>query len=466
MQVALLHRTISDTSTLKDSLGKALAFIDTWLELKYRHTSYPGFNICIFREGKILIDRSFGHADFDGQIPLRQEHIFRIGSLSKTYTALAVMHLQEKQVLDIGDPVIQYLPWLGKHADVRWEAITIKDLLTHTAGLCRNGPDSDFWNLTRAFPDDDELRDVVMAAELISEGKSKSLYSNLGYAILGQVVATVSKSTYSEYVAKHIIEPMHLSNTSSDFVNVDASKLVSGHTLGQRGRARAPIPATGHTNTMSAAGGFCSTAFDVCKFYSSFLPGQASVISEQTKTAMRTLRDRRDTGSGCGLGVWKHSRKSPVFGHSGMYPGQQAVALCAPSENVVVAALANCPDARTWDLAYGVVKIIEAFGRSSNTSKQWKFEYSKFEGCFENCNSITQVVWAGEMFMAVDPCLWYPFDAAVKLTPTAPDTLRFATPTGFNDPYDSIRYVFNSNNFAESIDYATITLKRWMSCDA
>jgi D-alanyl-D-alanine carboxypeptidase len=143
------------------------SYLKDWLRFRYEREDIPGFVVAVSQDGKTLLNESYGYADVEAQVKMTPEHVFRIASHSKTFTATAIMQLQEKGKLKIDDPVSDYLPWLKDHKDKRWLNVTIRQLLSHGAGVIRDGLDSDYWQLYRAFPDSNELKQDILKTALI-----------------------------------------------------------------------------------------------------------------------------------------------------------------------------------------------------------------------------------------------------------------------------------------------------------
>lgn len=159
-------------------LEAAVKYIDSWLAFRYSRLEMPGFTVAIRQKDKLLYSRAFGYADLATKTKLTTDHIFRIASHSKTFTATAIMQLQETGQLKIDDPAVQYVPWLMDHTDTRWQQVTIRQLLSHSAGVIRDGLDCDYWPVERPFPDFEEFKRELLRADLVIDNNTKLKYSN------------------------------------------------------------------------------------------------------------------------------------------------------------------------------------------------------------------------------------------------------------------------------------------------
>lgn len=129
-----------------------LTFINSWLTLRQKWETYPGFVVAIAKDGKLLFNNAYGLANLEDNIPMTPDHVFRIASHSKTFTATAIMQLHESGKLQLDDLAVSYLPWLQRHKDERWKTVTLRQLMSHSAGVVRDGLDANYWRLQRDFP--------------------------------------------------------------------------------------------------------------------------------------------------------------------------------------------------------------------------------------------------------------------------------------------------------------------------
>src|SRR5262249_35485524 len=132
------------------SLAEALAYFDSYLALQQVKERIPGVQAAVFAGDSIALSTAHGFADLEQEIPLTEDHLFRIASISKTFTAVAVMQLVERGVLRLDDPVSNWITYL---AGTPVADITIFDLLSHTSGLVGNGDDGDFFQQYIRYPD-------------------------------------------------------------------------------------------------------------------------------------------------------------------------------------------------------------------------------------------------------------------------------------------------------------------------
>lgn len=194
-----------------------------------------GGSILIAKNGDILLSKGYGLANREHNIPNTPQTIFRLGSMTKQFTAVSIMHLQDQGKLDVNDPIIEYIPDYPQG-----DIITLHHLLTHTSGIP---------NLTD-FP---EHRNTIMipspVEKTILRFKYKPLefapgekfkYSNSGYLLLGYVIEKVSGKTYEVYLRDNIFTPLNMVNSGYDHISTILRNRASGYHRTKEGFINAP----------------------------------------------------------------------------------------------------------------------------------------------------------------------------------------------------------------------------------
>ncbi|MHA6768826.1 serine hydrolase domain-containing protein [Sphingobium ummariense] len=206
--------------------GQALdTALDTYLRAAARNEQFSG-TVLLARDGKPIFLRSYGMANYELGVPNSADTVFRLASLTKQFTALAVMQLQEQGKLRVDDPICRYL----SDCPASWQPITIRQLLNHTSGI------PNFSSL----PDWDEVlsRRDYTPAELVALFRDLPLkftpgerydYSNSGYHLLGLVIERVSKMGWGEYVKQRIIDPLGMRHSGDDNTRVLIPNRASGY---------------------------------------------------------------------------------------------------------------------------------------------------------------------------------------------------------------------------------------------
>ncbi|MFP4064369.1 MAG: serine hydrolase domain-containing protein [Bacteroidales bacterium] len=226
-----------------------LFYRDTITELLLQH-NFNG-TVLLAKDETILFSRSFGFADFRNNTPLNPETPFQIASISKTFTAAAVLLLQEKGRLNIDDPVKTYIP------EFPYEDITVRMLLTHTSGL------HNYMYLVERYwkqetpPDNEDMLELFVRHQsgLNFRPGTRFGYSNTGYAFLGLLIERVSGKSYADFLKEHIFDPLGMPNTFAyDLHSHKQARSDRAYGFRRWGRAHLLIPDVDHDGVMGDKG--------------------------------------------------------------------------------------------------------------------------------------------------------------------------------------------------------------------
>jgi CubicO group peptidase (beta-lactamase class C family) len=201
-----------------------LADAEAYLEELVEFGTPPGISLVVVKDGKIVYNKGFGLADGPNNIPAAPETVYRFFSVTKIPTAIATLQLHERNLLDIDDPVADYLPFFEVvYPSDGSETITIRHLLNHSSGVPDNMPEVMGWMHPEDEPrlDQTALLEEVFPdyAELIFEPGDHAEYTNVGYMTLGAIIEAVSGQTYEDYVVENIFQPLGMNH--SNFVYTD-----------------------------------------------------------------------------------------------------------------------------------------------------------------------------------------------------------------------------------------------------
>ncbi|MED0903056.1 serine hydrolase domain-containing protein [Bacillus nitratireducens] len=305
------------TSTQRDRNSVKQAVRDT-LQL-----GFPGI-LAKTSEGGKTWSYAAGVANLSSKKPMKTDFRFRIGSVTKTFTATVVLQLAEENRLNLDDSIEKWLPGVIQGNGYDDKQITIRQLLNHTSGVAEYTRSKSF-NLmdTKKSYRAEEL--VKMGSSMppdFAPGKSWS-YSNTGYVLLGILIETVTGNSYAEEIENRIIEPLELSNTflPGNSSVIPGTKHARGYI--QLDGASEPKDVTYYNPSMgSSAGDMISTADDLNKFFSYLLGGK--LIKEQQLKQMLTTVPTGEAALGrYGLGIYETKLPNGVsiWGHGGSIPG-------------------------------------------------------------------------------------------------------------------------------------------------
>jgi CubicO group peptidase (beta-lactamase class C family) len=293
----------------------------------------PGIVAAVVRDGELAWSSAVGQACFERSEPQTLDHQHRIGSITKTFTAVAVMQLRDTGSLRLDDPLGTHLPEAPRPEP------TIRRMLSHLSGLQRE-PAGAVWE-TLEFPSGEELVAGLSEVEEVSAPGRRWHYSNLAFALLGEVVERAGGLPYERYVEERILRPLGLLRTG--FAPVPP--VATPYFVEPWSDVLHPEPALAETGSAGAAGSLWSTAADLCRWAAFLADPDPSVLAPATLDEMCELQAMLDPGSwavgwGLGLELWRAGDRVLV-GHEGAMPGFLACVFTSRKERLGAAVLAN-----------------------------------------------------------------------------------------------------------------------------
>ena len=309
-----------------------------------------GLAVGVVRNGSLEFFRGHGVADIASNTPITEDTVFRVGSITKTFTAIAVMQLWEQGRLDLDAPVSDYLrAYLLIPAKASFGPATVRHLLTHTAGIPELLHPSGllrplFGETVRAGQPVPSLAEYYRGGlRVVAEPGTRYRYTSHGFATLGQIVEDVSGQPLDRYLREHIFQPLGMSGTSLILSELARSRLATGYHLGAGG-AKA---VTDYEVVTAGAASACSTTKDMARYVAALLGGGAnehgSVLKPATLATMFEPHYQPDPRiPGMGLAFWRGTVGGhPVVEHQGVVPGFNSQIFLAPGDGVGVIAFTN-----------------------------------------------------------------------------------------------------------------------------
>ena len=321
----------------------------------------------------ILLDQGYGMANLEWNIPNAPDVKFRLGSLTKQFTATLILLLQQDGKLHIEDPVGKYLP----DAPNSWEKITLANLLGHTSGIANFTSDRDFgtWGMSKHTTSEEIA--FFRDKPLEFEPGSKFAYSNSNYEVLGAVIEKVSNEKYGDLLRKRIFDPIGMHDTG-----LDTDELI----LPRRGKATAQTKMVwscpGRVDDRAMGGGlYFSTTGDLLRWERALFGGK--VLNDASLTAMTTAGKGN---YGLGVGIVQQSGVK-VIQHGGGIEGFNTQLAYVPDRKITVVVLSNVNGgapgsmgAQLLDVAMGKKVILASERKSVPIAKE---ELQKFTGVYD-----------------------------------------------------------------------------------
>jgi CubicO group peptidase (beta-lactamase class C family) len=310
----------------------AAAACDRLVAARQSERRVPSVSAAVFRGGERLWYAAAGLADLGaGEAPTADTQ-YRLGSITKTFTAVLVMQLRDAGALDLDDRVAVHLPE-SPHGD-----LTVRRLLAHLSGLQRE-PVGDIWESLVA-PTRDELFGNLAAAETVSAPQRRWHYSNLAYALLGELVARLAGSTWEDALAERLLRPMSLSRTTLD----PHEPYARGYLVDAYADRAAEEPVL-RMGGVAAAAELWSTIDDLARWGAFLLDPDPAILAPATVEEMTTVHGMADEAGwllAWGLGLMLFRRPDRILvGHTGGMPGHNAGLALSRQDGVGAAVFGN-----------------------------------------------------------------------------------------------------------------------------
>ncbi len=314
--------------------------LDAFLEEKHRSLRLPGLAAAIVQDGRIVHLRTVGNAA-PGRAMTPQTPLV-IGSLSKSFTALAVMQLVERGALALDDPIQCYLPWFAIADKEASAHITLRHLLTHTSGFSRY-VGRDLLSRRKGSSLEAAAR-ALRTVRLVHMPGSRYEYSNTNYMLLGLLIEVASGESYPDYIQRHIFGPLGMRHSHTS----EASALADGLSCGYRWWFGLPVPFHApYLQEALPAAFLASSAGDMARWLIAHLNGGeadgVSILSPGGIAALHRAQvpTGKETMAAMGWRVEQHSGETMVR-HGGEVSNFRADMLLVPDHKLGVVILANC----------------------------------------------------------------------------------------------------------------------------
>jgi D-alanyl-D-alanine carboxypeptidase len=427
------------------AVHSAIGLLSAWIESQMAYSGLPGLSIGIVYDQQMVWAAGFGRARLEPARAATPDTLYRIASITKLFTATAIMQLRDAGKLRLDDPLVEHLPWfrLGR-VPAEAPPITIRHLLTHTAGLPREAG-LPYWT-DNEFPAVEQIRARLadQPAALATETTWK--YSNLGLALAGEVVATVSGRAYPDYVAERILEPLGMRRTRVTTPSADEADLATGYARRLPAGDRSAAPLTDCQGITPAANMTTSVA-DLARFamlqFRDASPGAAPILRGSTLREMQRvhwLEPDWEAGWGLGFRIMR-SRGKTYVGHGGSLRGYRTLVQLCPADKIGVIAMTNADDGNPVQFAdkafqWVAPAITKAVAASAPAALPAGWE--RYAGRYRSTWVDVQVLAIEGRLAMIDPSQPDPMLTVTWLDPVAEHTFRGETKNGFGSHGEGI----------------------------
>ena len=332
--------SLSQTNTQLKEIQAALPVIDSLFKQYAEKNRWPGMAYGLVADGRLIHTGNTGYTDIDKKIPATSQSGFRIASMTKSLTAMAILKLRDEGKLKLDDPVYLYIPEMKEQQYLTSDAAaaTVRNLLTHSAGFPEDNP----WGDRQLAITDDEMIGMIKKGISFSHAPGIAYeYSNMGFAMLGYIIKKVSGQRYEKYINDNILKPLGMTHTYWDYTIVPGGDLAHGYRWLNGKWIEQPLLKDG---AYGAMGGLITSMEDFGKYVALSLSAWPSNNAKETGPVRRSsLREMQqswtvntlDAGSkypdgklcpavysyGYGLRIARDCDNKITVGHSGGLPG-------------------------------------------------------------------------------------------------------------------------------------------------
>jgi CubicO group peptidase (beta-lactamase class C family) len=235
--------------------------VDRLYQQQATKNHFPAMAYGVMAYGRLLYTGMAGYINIEKKIPVTTTSAFRIASMSKSFTALAIVRLRDEGRLQLDEPASKYIPELKKAKLLTTDAppVTIRHLLIHAAGFPEDNP----WGDRQLAASDKDLLELAGTALFSTTPGTAYEYSNVGFALLGLIISVVARQPYQQYITEKILKPLGMHNTVWEYAKVPGSKLALGYRWNGKEWKEEPLL---HDGAYGAMGGLITTLEDFEKY--------------------------------------------------------------------------------------------------------------------------------------------------------------------------------------------------------
>lgn len=365
VKIVYQQPVFADANRLQ-KIQAAMPVIDKLFKDYGEATHFPGIAYGIIVDGKLIHTGYTGYTDIDKKVEVNSQSAFRIASMTKSFTAMAILKLRDEGKLKLDDPVYLYIPEMKNQPYPTKDAtpVTIRHLLSHAAGFPEDNP----WGDRQLADSDEQLVEMIKKGISYSNDPGGNYeYSNLGFAMLGHIIKKVSGKPYEQYIDENILAPLGMKNTYWEYAKVPAAQLAHGYRWLNNSWVEQPLL---HDGSYGAMGGMITTIEDFSKYVafhlSAWPPNDSKETGPVKRSSVREMQQpwnfsglnanyKYPSGRACptvsaycyGLSWAKDCEGRVIVGHSGGLPGFGSNWRILPDYGIGIILFANLTYANT-----------------------------------------------------------------------------------------------------------------------
>ena len=370
------------------SNAEIFKILDYWLDAGQAYNHIPSIEIGVIKDQTLLWSKGYGYANREEKISATNKSIYSICSITKVFTSIAIMQLRDQGKIRLDDSVSVYLPWFKiNQLYPNSGAITIETLLTHSSGLPRES-DFPYWTgPDYNFPTEKEIQDKLKVQSTLYPASTVFQYSNLGVALLGQIIEKVSGLSYQDYIETNILKPLKMNDSKLSMPMEYSKNLAVGYGAIKRDGSRDRLPAF-HTEGMTSAAGLCTDLDDLAKFIEwqfSVIKGNSSKILKSSSLLEMYNVHWVDPDFkiywGLGFIISQFNGKKYV-GHEGECPGFHSLIIMQPDTKLGIIFLSNGGEVNPYKFVTPMVALLNQLNTQDTSNERSADKLEEYSGYY------------------------------------------------------------------------------------
>ncbi|MFT6929467.1 MAG: CubicO group peptidase (beta-lactamase class C family) [Sediminicola sp.] len=364
--VMILATACQDAKKPNTGTLKLTVFSDSLFKASIDSAEIVGAAILVHQNGKTILKKSYGYASLELGTPMPSDGVFDIGSVTKQFTAAAILKLVEANKLSLDDDFTKYLKF-----DTKGRKVTINNLLNHTSGIPSYTEIPEFWDMSKMDYPKDSLVSLVERNEFMFEPNEALIYNNSAYFFLGLIIEEVTGQTYEQFLQQELFEPLGMKNTGYCSITEIVKNKVYGYGYSPNGLKQA-----GYQNHIwpYSAGSLCSTTEDLLIWMKALHNGKVlTATMYQSMISPDKLKDGSTVSYAKALVNFSNYGHKEIS-HGGAITGFSSFIQYYPEDDLYIITLVN---------TIGPKKIGRFFGYEITWKLLDKKEYVKIESDFD-----------------------------------------------------------------------------------
>ena len=359
--------------------------IDTYISEQYT-SDVPGVSVLVAKNGKAIYSKGFGVANLESGIKAAPKNVFEIGSITKQFTAVGILMLEEQGKLSVNDDITKFIP----DYPTQDKTITVHHLLNHTSGIKSYTNMQSFISLARTDMTPTELIDKFKNEPMEFDPGTKFNYNNSGYILLGHIIEVVSGQSYEDFIQANIFDKVGMSNSYYGSMSKLIPNRARGYSKTETGYKNADYLSL---TLPYAAGSIMSTTADLLKWQNSI---SANTLIKRSSLEKATNGSTLDSGEEIPYGYgWIKGdvNGSSTVEHSGGIFGFSSNGIYLPEENVYVIGLTNCDCGNVGAIVSNVaaMAIGKPFSKKEDAIALSNAQLSKWVGAYKYDDAIRHI---------------------------------------------------------------------------